>query len=132
MQYLKTILMVAMTILMMSCKKESVTPSNTLIENLSGTWEHKNGNTLHSGIDMVVSHQGGTTYTFTELDYIIHPAIPATYDQTNNVIVIDGWDNNNHHVTGTGFIMNNDSLRLDYSISNTSFQNITHIYYKVP
>lgn len=103
-------------ILLVSCKKESVTPSNTPTSvTIAGSWFNDPQNVYAQGDTTRIS-SSGNQFIVTELDYVIYQAVTMTYDPNSNYITING-SQGQYTVTGTGYLIGNDTLHLDYTVT---------------
>lgn len=115
---------------MMSCQRESVNPSPTLIDQINGQWKCLPSLPLSTGDTTLIVNQSGNSSLVYNLDYIIHDPINLIYDSVNNQITINGTANG-YQVNGTGYMIGSDTIKLVYTIQNTSWQNYQNTYYKL-
>jgi hypothetical protein len=110
---LATLLFVTLT----SCQRESVTPSNIPPNNTTivGQWFNDPLNVYSQGDTTQIS-VNGNQYMVTELDYVIYQPVAMTYDAATNQITVSGTQGQ-YTVTGTGYLIGNDTLHLDYIVT---------------
>lgn len=104
-------------ILLTSCERESVPPSNTPTNTtgIVGKWFNDPLNVYSQGDTTSISINGNQ-YMVTELDYVIYQPVSMTYDANINHITISGTQGQ-YTVTGTGYLIGSDTLHLDYIVT---------------
>lgn len=115
-----------------SCKKTNEDIPNIVNYNneFVGAWISEPFRPLSNSDTTHIIHVSGSTYSITNFDYIVTNSISCTCDTINNIITIDSWDNQNHHVIGNGYLLN-DTITITYSIDSTQWNNYTSKWYKL-
>jgi hypothetical protein len=109
------ILSITMGLMMQSCSRESesVTPLSPQTS-IVGHWFNDVNNTYAQG-DTTTIYVNANQYAVTELDYVIYQPILMTYDAATNHIALSGTQGN-YTIDGTGYLIGNDTLHLDYTV----------------
>ena len=101
-----------------SCSKEreSVTPTNVFNNSgIIGKWFNDPQNVYSQGDTTRIS-ANGQQFMVTELDYVIYQPVSMTYDVSTNHITVNGTQGQ-YTVAGTGYLIGNDTLHLDYTVT---------------